>query len=289
MFLYEREIRNEIRNGNLEAHIAFSNDDNGLEYKHHTKELVEKTIKARYVDSIILDQASDICDIILPKELGGLGGYIYVCGSSCFYETVLKGLLKIVSQSPIAQTAPSCILARAFSERRIMLDIFSTPKPMSTIQPTISLANLARNTGHRENSRIWIGVHGCVYDVTDFLPIHPGGTLIVSTCGGLDASRTFDQVGHTNNGEVRALLEKYFIGYILSSNLASPLCELKDAWATYLRQCVESLTTLCLEAKPLQNEHKWFSDGLLNMDTILEFYQFQSRFLENLNTLFGEM
>jgi cytochrome b involved in lipid metabolism len=41
---------------------------------------------------------------------------------------------------------------------------------------------------------MWLGVHGCVYDVTDFLPIHPGGTLIVAASAGLDCSVTFDEV-----------------------------------------------------------------------------------------------
>lgn len=78
---------------------------------------------------------------------------------------------------------------------------------------------------------MWIGVHGCVYDVTSFLPIHPGGTLIVAASAGLDCSQTFDEVrsddiylathlnppevGHTSNPEVASLLGKYFIGYLV--------------------------------------------------------------------------
>lgn len=43
---------------------------------------------------------------------------------------------------------------------------------------------------------MWIGVHGGVYDVTDFLPMHPGGTLIVAASAGLDATKTFHELAH---------------------------------------------------------------------------------------------
>lgn len=58
------------------------------------------------------------------------------------------------------------IINRAFAERRFMLDVFMTPKPLPCNQPTIPLSQLAMHTGHRPNSRIWIGVHGKAYDVT---------------------------------------------------------------------------------------------------------------------------
>lgn len=43
---------------------------------------------------------------------------------------------------------------------------------------------------------MWIGVRGGVYDVTDFLPMHPGGTLIVAASAGLDATKTFHELAH---------------------------------------------------------------------------------------------
>ena len=57
------------------------------------------------------------------------------------------------------------ILNTAFAERRIMLDVFMTPKPLPCNQPTIPLSQLAVHTGHTEDSRVWIGVHDKVYDV----------------------------------------------------------------------------------------------------------------------------
>lgn len=68
-------------------------------------------------------------------------------------------------RSPTMETAET-ILNTAFAERRFMLDVFMTPKPLPCNQPTISLSQLAVHTGHVKDSRVWIGVHGKVYDVT---------------------------------------------------------------------------------------------------------------------------
>src|SRR5436190_9355030 len=166
-----------------------------------------------------------------------------------------------------------------------------TPRPISYNEPQISVSQLALHTGHRPNSRMWIGVHGGVYDITDFLAIHPGGTLIVAGSAGLDASKTFDDLAHTSNPEVSSLLSKYFIGHLAPKPQFrhDEISELYDLWYQYLRVGVESLTTLSFEAKNIQEDSKvWFSGGMLNMGGARKFYQFQSRLMQNgFSTLFG--
>ena len=295
-FLYESEIRKLVRNGTLEAHIAFSRDSNGLVYDRQRRDLVEKQIKPRYIDAAILDQASDVCDVIMSTKQGGLGGYLYVCGSVSLYETVAQALLSaLYRHRAVTKEGAESLLATAFAERRLMLDIFMTPRSMSNSEPVISISKLAHQTGHRENTRMWIGVHGCVYDITDFLPIHPGGTLIVAASAGLDATRTFEHVAHTNNPEVASLLSKYFIGYLAPKPefFSRELNDLRDTWLDYLQAAVENLTTLSFEIKSLmegQGSQIWFSGGLLNMGGVRKFYQFQSRLLQNaFPKLFGPM
>lgn len=43
---------------------------------------------------------------------------------------------------------------------------------------------------HADN--LWIAVHGRVYDVTGFLPDHPGGPHVLREYAGTDATRAFD-------------------------------------------------------------------------------------------------
>ncbi|KAH9208301.1 hypothetical protein DL95DRAFT_527505 [Leptodontidium sp. 2 PMI_412] len=290
--LYEDELRNYVRHDMLEVHTAFSRDRNGLVYDPVSKDLVEKEMEPRYIDTTIIEQGQAVCNLVISKSQGGLGGYIYICGSISVYETIISGIRQAIYNN-WASTKESAenLLAVAFAERRFMLDIFMTPQPISYNSPVISLAQLAQHTGHKPKSRMWLAVHGGVYDVTDFLPMHPGGTLIVRASAGLDATKTFDELAHTSNPEVSSLLSKYFIGHLAPKpSFHSPeLSELYDTWYVYLRTCVESLTTLHLEVDHIMKDSKvWFQNGLFNMGGVRKFYQFQSRLMQNgFSMIFG--
>jgi cytochrome b involved in lipid metabolism len=275
--VYEEELRDHVRYNNLELHTAFSRDRKGLVYDPYLRDLVDKDMEPRYLDLAIVENGNTVCDVVMSTKLGGLGGYLYICGSVSVYETVISGIRKaLYSNRAVTAKSADDLLATAFAERRFMLDIFMTPKDMSFKDPVISISELSRNTGHREGSKTWIGVHGAVYDVTDFLPIHPGGSLIVAASAGLDATKTFDDLAHTSNPEVTSLLSKYFIGYMAPKPQlqSAELSSLYDGWQEYLRTCVESLTTLSFEVKSLmKDDHIWFSGGMLNMGGVRKFYQ----------------
>ncbi|KAK1218358.1 hypothetical protein PQX77_018956 [Marasmius sp. AFHP31] len=282
-FLYKHELREYVLAGKLELHVAFSRDSHGLVYDPVGRDLVEKQMEPRYIDQTIMDQGPLVCDMVISTKLGGRGGYLYICGSISLYETVISGIQRaLYKYRAVTKEGADEMLAQAFAERRFMLDVFMTPRAMSENEKYLPLSELARHTGHRDNSKMWIGVHGCVYDVTEFLPIHPGGTMIVAGSAGLDASVTFDEVGHTSNPEVMSLLGKYFIGYLMPKpTFQMPeLNDLYDLWVDYLRTCVESLTTLFFETDVLQKDAAtWFSGGLISTHAIRKFYQLQSRLL----------
>ncbi|CAE6413301.1 unnamed protein product [Rhizoctonia solani] len=289
--LYKQELRQHVLAGQLELHVAFSRDSNGLVFDPRLRDLVEKQMEPRYIDSIIVDQGSYICDLVTSTKLGGLGGYLYICGSLSLYETVMSGLRQALYKNrAVTKESADSLLATAFAERRFMLDVFMTPRTISDNEPTISLSALAQHTGHRDG-KMWIGVHGSVYDVTDFLKIHPGGTLIVAASAGLDASVTFDEVAHTSNPEVMSLLGKYFIGRLRPTPTfhLNDLNELRTGWVDYLRTCIEGLTTMSFETHSiLQDSRIWFQGGLLNIGGVRKFYQFQSRLIQNgFPNLFG--
>jgi cytochrome b involved in lipid metabolism len=228
----------------------------------------------------------------MSKSQGGLGGHLYICGSVSVYETVMSGIKQAIYKYQASTHAMAdSLLATAFAERRFMLDIFMSPRSIPASTPTIPMSRLAKNTGHRKNTRMWIGVHGGVYDVTNFLPMHPGGTLIVAASAGLDATKTFHELAHDTNPEVSSLLSKYFIGHLGTK----PHCgnaetsQLYDMWHQYLRISIESLTTLSFETTNILEDSKiWFSGGQINIGGIRKFYQFQSRLMQNgFSTLFG--
>ncbi|KEY74801.1 hypothetical protein S7711_09808 [Stachybotrys chartarum IBT 7711] len=306
-FCFEEELRGLMNAGFMEVHLAFSRDDRGLVYDPYARDLVEKPTPARYIDSLIVEQGSTVCDLIMSKKQGGLGGYLYVCGSVSVFDSVMKGIRKaIYTYRTTTMDNVDMIINKAFAERRFMLDVFMTPKPLPCNLPTIPLSQLAQHTGHRTGTRMWIGVHGSVYDVTDFCPMHPGGTLIIKSNAGVDCGESFDNLAHTNNPEVASLLTKYFVGHITPKpnyHDNSEMGAIYDLWADYLRTTVETLVAHQFEMyeimgasmdtssawDPAGTNNIWVQESLPNIMAIRTFYAYQSRLLQGgFTALFGE-
>ncbi|KAF9692758.1 hypothetical protein EKO04_009252 [Ascochyta lentis] len=291
-FCYEAELRQYVNEGLMEVHTAFSRDSNGLVYDAASNDLVEREMAPRYIDGLIVEQGQSICDLVMSKKQGGIGGYLYVCGSVGVFDSVMSGIRRALynHRSPTMETAET-ILNTAFAERRFMLDVFMTPKPLPCNQPTIPLSQLAIHTGHTKNSHVWIGVHGKVYDVTDFCSMHPGGTNIIKSNGGVDCTKSFDLLAHTNNPEVSSLLTKYYIGELTPKPAyhAEELSMLYDLWNAYLRTATEQVVASHFEVGMItESSLVWFQGDLLNMGGVRRFYHYQSRLLQGgFSTLFG--
>ncbi|KAM7208397.1 alpha subunit of putative sulfite reductase [Naviculisporaceae sp. PSN 640] len=306
-FCYEEELRDYIDAGLMEVHLAFSRDSRGLVYDQRSHDLVEKEMPPRYIDALIVEQGATVSELVMSKKQGGLGGYLYVCGSVSVFDSVMNGIRKALYNhcSATIETA-DIIISKAFAERRFMLDVFMTPKPLPCNLPTISLSQLGRHTGHRPETRMWIAVHGSVYDVTDFCPMHPGGTLIIKSNAGVDCSKTFDNLAHTNNPEVSSLLTKYFIGHLTPKpdfHGSQELSDMYDMWSSYLRTTVETLVAHQFEMYEIMgasddgtsneflrgSENVWSRENLVNIGLgVRMFYDYQSRLLQGgFSALFG--
>ncbi|KAI8440734.1 hypothetical protein MSG28_009074 [Choristoneura fumiferana] len=64
----------------------------------------------------------------------------------------------------------------------------------------------------RSGAPVWIIYKDSVYDVTSYLNQHPGGDVI-SEEAGTDATRAFDDVGHSP--DAKTILAKFKIGEII--------------------------------------------------------------------------
>lgn len=81
-----------------------------------------------------------------------------------------------------------------------------TTTPTSTTV-TLSAAVVAL---HNTQNDCWTIINGNVYNITPYIPNHPGGvSTIVSACG-VDATSAFTGVGHSSNAV--ALLANYLLG-----------------------------------------------------------------------------
>jgi hypothetical protein len=82
----------------------------------------EKSIEPRYIDAAIIEQGRTVYNMIMPKKSGGLGGYLYVCGSVSLYETVMLGIKQAMYNSRnVTKSQAEELISTAFSERRFML------------------------------------------------------------------------------------------------------------------------------------------------------------------------
>ncbi|CAD5232097.1 unnamed protein product [Bursaphelenchus xylophilus] len=65
--------------------------------------------------------------------------------------------------------------------------------------------------------RVLVIIYDLVYDLTEFVDIHPGGAEIIYEMNGLDATSVFEDVGHSKLA--RTILLRYVIGRVLRDDL----------------------------------------------------------------------
>lgn len=66
---------------------------------------------------------------------------------------------------------------------------------------------------HNTKDDCWVIIHGKVYDVTEFLPEHPGGPSIIIKYAGKDATKAFDPI-HPGDTLTKYLPKKYHLGEV---------------------------------------------------------------------------
>lgn len=121
--------------------------------------------------------------------------------------------------------------------------------------------------------------------------MHPGGTNIIKSNGGVDCSKSFDLLAHTNNPEVSSLLTKYYIGELTPKPAyhSEDLSMLYDLWKGYLHIATEQIVAAHFEVGMImESSVVWFQGDLFNMGGVRRFYHYQTRLLQNgFSTLFG--
>jgi len=81
---------------------------------------------------------------------------------------------------------------------------------------------------HNTSDDCWLVIHKKVYDVSSYLSSHPGGAEIILSCAGKDATREFDDIGHSKSA-IRTLA-KYEIGVCPVSEVSAPNEQQLSLW-----------------------------------------------------------
>jgi len=71
---------------------------------------------------------------------------------------------------------------------------------------------------HNKESDCWVIYKGRVFNVTKFIPEHPGGSIILDFAG-KDMTTDFDAIGHS--ADARETLEQYLVGSLVRKQLVA--------------------------------------------------------------------
>lgn len=83
----------------------------------------------------------------------------------------------------------------------------------SAVAPAPDTYTLAQVAMHSSASDCWTTINGSVYDLTPFIPQHPGGEQIVAICG-IDGTSAFE-AQHGNNRQANRELATLKIGTLI--------------------------------------------------------------------------
>jgi cytochrome b involved in lipid metabolism len=135
--------------------------------------------------------------IILIVVIAALGGWILYSNAVSVPASVA-----VTSTQTSAGTATSSGASQATSTSSGALSSSSGTQ-------VYTLADIAQ---HSTASSCWLAIDGNVYDVTNFIPIHPGGKAILRGCG-KDATALFHSVpSHAETNAEETVAPQYLIG-----------------------------------------------------------------------------
>ncbi len=223
-FFYRREIERLVGEGRLQLRVAFSGDDVSVRYERQAGGgggFVFDPGARRMINAVIEEEenARQLWDLLRSEREGGKEAYLYVCGQTGFGVTVMNALKNVLRRfAPGPDEAARDrqareILYRLVADDRYMQDIFTSYSGTSREESATYHASDVALHNNPENG-YWIIVSGRVYDVSEFLHLHPGGDMILRENAGLDATRAYQAVQHHLNSEVDAMLGMYEIGSI---------------------------------------------------------------------------
>lgn len=96
----------------------------------------------------------------------------------------------------------------------LLLSACTSSSTSSTTIPTKNYT-LSDVSKHATENDCWMAIEKKVYDVTKFIPNHPGGKMILKGCG-IDATILFEQRPDTTKGphpeSAKETLKNFYIG-----------------------------------------------------------------------------
>ena len=296
------DLESAVGRGDLSIRVIFSREDAAL-VADPGGTLVRVPAPRGRIDSAIAE-APDIQEalwqLLRSEEEGGQGAFFYVCGRAGFAQSVMRALTAVAERFAAtdgdAAADAKQVMRRLMAEGRYMQDVFAgwTPHPAPGVLGAgrYDTSEVALHTSPEAGQ--WLIVRGNVYDVTEFLHLHPGGPRIVVENVGLDATHEYEVVRHHENSEINAMLEMYKIGSIrrlalgdgwgiaLLPRAGLSVVSLRDLYRSWVR-FLHSLTAM---SNALSNDWGYMKAALTRGDDPDELNALKVQFASNTHERF---
>lgn len=219
-FIYGDELAPAVRSGRLHLSVSFSRDDCELVFEPEGEaggRFVAVPGKRRHIEQALLDEdtARTVWDMLRRPAHDGAGTHVYVCGRSGFANAAMQALKDIVRRfatgSPDErEVTAQRTLAELMAQGRLLQEIFSGFDEAAPVRE-IDVTDLVRRNDDERG--YWMAVHDDVFDMTEFIRLHPGGASVLLGYCGMDGTEGYER-SHANRSEIDAMRQMYAIGKI---------------------------------------------------------------------------
>lgn len=171
-----------------------------------------------HIQDLLLDDeiAEQLWRMLQSPADGGLGAHLYICGRTRFAKSIQDTLKWTFARffkgsEDFRLRAAHESICRIAAEGRLMQEIFTHARAWNAERREFNVSDVVdRNNDH---DGFWMVIDNIVYDLTDFIGLHPGGRTVLLNYCGLDATQGFMKVHH-GHSEIEAMRDMYEIGYI---------------------------------------------------------------------------
>ena len=217
---YEEELGRALADGRTAVEVAFSRDDVDAHWEPSTGTFEYRPASRRYVQDVMLQErtARELWSLIRAADDVD-AAHVFVCGRSGFALSVIEALREIFRRFSDGDDADrdrlaSDMLTELIGRGRLSLEIFSGDAPETERRREIDVSDIVLHNG----PEYWLIIDGLVYDVTEFVRLHPGGAHVLRGYSGLDGTQGYQRT-HANRTEIAAMLEMYEIGTVRKLDL----------------------------------------------------------------------
>lgn len=93
---------------------------------------------------------------------------------------------------------PNSVQYKILTQDRSKLRRITRTELSKHMIPSSSQVNIDSLRETKNSQGVWMLIHGLVFDISNILEDHPGGVECLLDCVGVDATRVFDDVGHSD-------------------------------------------------------------------------------------------